>query len=325
MTRLSRRSMLAAGALGALAPRLAGAADYPARTVRVVVPFPAGGTVDPPARVIAEAMSRIAGQSFVIDNRSGAGGNIGADNVAKSEPDGYTLLASNGSMPVSQVLYPSLPWNVETSFAFAGNFATLPSVLVVNKEKVPARTLADFIAFANAQQQELDYGSPGAGTASHLAAEMIKDRVKVKMRHIPYRGAAPASTDLLGGRIAVMVAGLSTVAPLLAGGQVVAIAVTSPGRAPQIPQVPAIGETFPGFDFTTWLGLAGPAGMPQPVVDRISGLMKEALGQAAVKNRLIEIGVTPEFTDAAGAMKRVREEVVAFRDIARRASITLGQ
>ncbi|UZE51064.1 Bug family tripartite tricarboxylate transporter substrate binding protein [Rhodopseudomonas sp. P2A-2r] len=319
---LSRRAILQGAAASAFVPCSAVlATSYPSRPIKIVVPFAAGGTLDPPIRILTEAMSKLAGQTLVVENRAGAGGTLGADNVAKAEPDGYALLASSGSMTISQTVYARLPWNVATDFKWIGNFGTLPSVLVVNTGRVPVSTLAEFVVFANSRSDELNYGSPGFGTASHLAGEMLKERAGFKMRHVSYRGGAPAVTDLRGGQIDAMVAGLSSVTPLLGAPNIKVIAVTGRERSTLIPDVQTVAETVTGFSAETWLGLAGPAKFSADIQKRLAYWMEAVLQVPDVRRRLIELGVTPGFDNAEKVSQIVTAELGTISAIVKRIGI----
>lgn len=320
---LSRREALALSA-GALlfGGRPTKAADtYPSRIVKLVVPFPAGGSVDPPTRAIAEFMSNVAGHRFLVENRVGAGGNLGADAVAKAAPDGYTLLAANNSMTASQAIYPKLPWDAARDFTYICNLVTAPSAVVVNSSRVSARTLPDLIALAASREPALTYGSPGTGSVSHFAAEMLKEHVGLKMRHVPYRGSAPALTDLLGGVVDVVVTAVGTVLPLLPNDAIRVIAVTGTERMPQLPEVSTIAETKPGYSVLGWLGLAGPAGMPPDVTTRIAGWARTAIQDPTVAQLLIRMGAQPGFIDGDAVRRIVLDELATYPAIVKRAGI----
>ena len=242
--------------------------DYPNRQIRVLVGFAAGGPVDVTTRITADAMSAELGKPLVVDNRVGAGGNIAADAVAKAAPDGYTLLQSSNALAISPGIYSKLPFDVLKDFEPISEVTTTFLVMVVHPS-VPAKTLAEFIAYAKTRAS-IDYGSAGAGTITHLAAALFARETGLKLQHVPYRGSAPAVTDLVAGRVPVMFAPIGTAKPFIEGGQLRAIAVTGPRRVDGLPTVPTIDEAgLRGFEASGWNGLFAPAGTPKPIVDRL--------------------------------------------------------
>lgn len=319
MTRFLSHLAGAALALGLAAPA---AHAYPDHPVRIVVPFPAGGTLDGPARALAASLSRLAGQPFVIENRAGAGGTVGAGEVARAKPDGYTLLISSSSLPIAQTVYRTLPFDTLKDFRHVGMFAHFPSVIAVNAQRVQARTVPELIAYAKAHPGRLTYGSPGAGTASHFAAEMFKAAAGVDILHVPYRGAAPAMTDVLGGQIDLIVAGLSTVYGQMGQGKLVALGVTTRERAPQIPDVPSISDTLPNYEFLSWLGVSVPAGTPDAVMARLAALMQQALAEGDTRKQIYDGGATAEFVPQGPFTERITRELQEFAQVVKTAGIT---
>lgn len=300
---------------------LAHAQQFPNHPVRMVVPFPAGGTLDGPARVLSAELSRVAGQQFLVDNKSGAGGTVGSGEVARAAPDGYTLLISSSATPISQVLYRSVPFDSVKSFRHIGIFAELPSVIAINPQRVPVKTLAELITYAKANPGKLSYGSPGAGTTAHLAAEMFKDHVGVSILHVPYRGAAPAVTDAIGGQIDMVVAGQSSVAQQIAAGKLRALAVTTAKRSPQLPDVPTVAEVASGYESTTWLGVAAPADTPDAVVARLTAMIRTAMQDPDVRKRMVDAGVTPILKEEKESTQQITNELTVYGDIVRKANI----
>ena len=244
--------------------------NYPSKSIRIVVPFPAGGATDAAARLIATRMSEKWGQPVVIDNRAGAGGNVGSDIVAKSAPDGYTLVMGvTGSHAINTSLYSKMPYDPVADFVAISQVAVVPNVVVVHPS-VPARTLAELVALAKREPGKLNYASLGNGTAAHLGMEMLKSAAGIEITHVPYKGSAPAVTDLLAGQVQVMVDGLPSALQHVKAGKLRAIALTSLQRAPALPELPTITESYPGFYADAWSGLFAPKGTPQPIVSQLS-------------------------------------------------------
>jgi len=287
-------------ALAAL-PLFAGAQNYPSRPVRLVVPFPAGGTTDILARAIAQKLSEGLGQQFVVDNRPGAGGNIGADIVAKSPPDGYTLLMGTvGTQAINVSLYAKMPYDAAKDFAPVVLVAGVPNILVVNPS-VPVHTVAELIKLAKEKPGAINFASSGNGTSIHLSGELFKVMTGVQMSHVPYKGSAPALTDLIGGQVQLMFDNLPSALPHVKAGKLRAVAVTSAKRAPALPDVPTIAESgVPGFEATSWFGILAPAGTPRDIVTKINAEANKALQSAEMKEKLLSQGAeaagnSPEF------------------------------
>jgi len=272
-------------------PLLAAAQNYPARPVRLIVPFPAGGTTDILARAIAQKLSEGLGQQFVVDNRPGAGGNIGADFVAKAPPDGYTLLMGTvGTQAINTSLYAKMPYDAAKDFAPVVLVAGVPNVLVVNTA-LPVRTVADLVKLAKEKPGTINFASSGNGTSIHLSGELFKVMTGVQMSHVPYKGSAPALVDLIGGQVQVMFDNLPSALPHVKSGKLRAVAVTSTKRAPALPDVPTIAESgVPGFEATSWFGILGPAGTPRDVVTKINAEANKALQSSEMKEKLLSQG-----------------------------------
>ncbi len=268
---------------------------WPTRPVRIIVGFAAGGSTDVTARIVAQALSTRLGQQVIVENRPGAGGNIGAEVVAQANPDGYTLLlTTNGTLAVNPSLYKTLPFDVKKDFAPIAITAWIPNVLVVNPA-VPANNLAEFIAYAKANPGKLNFGSSGNGTSPHIAGELFNVLAGVHMTHVPYRGGALALTDLLGGQIQAMFEPLVEVLPQIRAGTVKALGVTTVKRSPLLPDVPTIAESLPGYEITAWNGLLAPAATPPDIVTRLNRATDEALHATQVQEKLAEQG-----SEAAG-------------------------
>ena len=275
-------------------------ASYPDRPVRVIVPFSPGGATDIFARLVAEQLSKTLGQPFIVENKPGAGGNVGSDVVAKADPDGYTLvLGTISSHAINQSLYAKPPYKVEKDFTPVAMVATIPNVLVVNPNKVKATTVADFIAEAKAANPPLTMASSGSGSSIHLSGEMFKQATGVDMLHIPYKGSGPAVTDLVGGQVDVMFDNLPSAIGHVKAGKLRALGVTSAKPSPALPGVPTIGATVPGFESEAWLAFFAPAGTPAPIVDKLNGAVRAAYDVPAVHKRYEETGAEmPEMTPA---------------------------
>jgi len=285
---ITRRASLAA-ATALAAPALAQPA-WPNRPIRIVAPFPPGGLVDVLPRAIAPSLSARLGQPVVVENRPGANGNIGADVVAKSAPDGYTLLATSlGPIATNQFIYPSMPYDTETAFAPVVLLARTPKVMCVANAR-PWWSVADVIAAAKARPGVLTAGSAGNGSSLHIALELFKRATGTEIQHVPYRGAAPAVTDLVAGQIDLVIDNLPNIIAQIAGGGVRAVGMGTERRLPQLPGLPTMREQGVDFVFGTAFGLAAPAGTPEPILARLAALATEALRDPAVGGRLAEQG-----------------------------------
>jgi tripartite-type tricarboxylate transporter receptor subunit TctC len=288
-------AVLAAGAL-ACAPLAAQAQAqaFPTKALTMVVPFSPGGTTDILARVVGQFMSKDLGQPVIVDNRPGAGGNIGAQMVARAAPDGYTLLMGTvGTHAINQSLYKKLAFDPIKDFAPVSRVALVPNLLVANPSQ-PYKTVKELIAYAKANPGKVSFASSGSGTSIHLSGEMFQQMAKVDMQHIPYKGSAPALTDLLGGQTAIMFDNMPSVIGHVRAGKLRPIAVTTPQRSPALPDVPTIAESgVPGYSATSWFGILVPAGTPGPVVARLNASILKALADPEVKKKLAEQGAEP--------------------------------
>ncbi|MBA4791813.1 MAG: tripartite tricarboxylate transporter substrate binding protein [Rhizobiales bacterium] len=296
---LARRSFLALAAL-ALAVPAAGlsagpaAAAFPDRPVRIVVPFPPGGSNDVIARLLAENLSQQWKQPVIVDNRSGAGGNVGAGEVARAEPDGYTLLLSApGPLAINSWLYKSLTYDPLKDFAPIALVANVPIVLAVNPS-LKANSVKELVALAKAEPGKLNYGSSGNGTTNHLAGELFETLAGIKLEHVPYRGAAPAMNDLVAGHIPVMFDNMPAVRPQVDAGKIRALAVCGTQRSALFPELPTMIEAgVPGFDASAWFGIVAPAKTPQPVLDTLIAGVKTALSQPETVKKFTDLGAEP--------------------------------
>lgn len=266
---------------------------WPAHPVTIVVPFTAGGTTDVVARLVGQKLGELWGQTVVIDNRQGAGGNIGSAIVAKAAPDGYTILMASGSiLTVNPHLYKDLPFDVKKDFAPITNVAEGPMVVVVSN-KVPAKSLKELIALATKEPNTLNMGSAGLGSQVHMAGENLSYAAKIRMTHVPYRGEAAAYTDLMAGQIDVVVGNMGAVSSLVGTNRIRALAVTSKERAPMLPDVPTVAESgIPGFDSTGWFGFVAPAKTPPDIINKIQQDTAKVLAMPDIKKRLADQGMS---------------------------------
>ena len=299
MTHPQRRNVLGALAAATLLPQAFAQGAWPTRPVKIVVPFPPGGTTDILARAVAPELSKAFGQNFIVENRGGAGGNVGAEVVSKSPPDGYTLLMGTvGTHGINRALYSKLPYDPIKDFAPITMVAGVPNVMEMQTEKAKALgidNVRDFIKYAKAHPGKLNMASSGSGTSIHLAGELFKSMAGVFMVHVPYRGSAPALMDMVGGQADVMFDNLPSSLPHIKAGKLKALAVTSRERSVALPDVPTIEEAagLKGFDATSWFGLLAPAGTPADIVNRIQQEVAKALQTPTVKEKLLSQGAIP--------------------------------
>jgi tripartite-type tricarboxylate transporter receptor subunit TctC len=323
MPQLSRRHLLALAGASMLPTGLVHAqAAWPNKPVRIVVPFAPGGTTDILARALAPELSRAFGQTFVVDNKPGAGGNVGSGEVAKAAPDGYTLLMGTvGTHGINASLYPKMPYDPVKDFAPITLVAGVPNVLVMNPAKAEAlkiNSVPDLIRYAKANPGRLNMASSGNGTSIHLSGELFKARTGTFLVHFPYRGSGPALLDLIGGTMDLMFDNLPSAMPQIKAGKLKALAVTSAQRSAALPDLPTLAEAgpIPGFDASSWFGLLAPAGTPADIVNRIQQESLKAMATPALKERLlaqgaIPSGITPaQFATYIGEESRKWAEVV---------------
>ena len=297
---LRRRSSVAAAALACAAPfaalpgNVAAQAAYPSKPITIVVPFSAGGTTDILARIVGQSLGTELGQTVIIDNKPGAGGNIGAQAAARAPADGYTLLMGTvGTHAINAALYKKMPFDPAKDFAPISRVAMVPNVLVVPVSQ-PYKTVGQVIAAAKAQPGKLTFASSGSGTSIHLSGELFKSVTGIDISHIPYKGSAPAVTDLLGGQVTMMFDNLPSSMQHIRSGKLRAIAVTSAKRSPELPDVPTVAESgVKGFEATSWFGLFAPAATPPEVVAKLNAAVVKLLANADVKKKLAEQGAEP--------------------------------
>jgi tripartite-type tricarboxylate transporter receptor subunit TctC len=285
---------LAAAAAAMLGPLDAAAQAYPARPIHFVVPYPAGGPLDTVARLLGSKLAESTKQPVIVDNKPGAGGNIGADFVAKSTPDGYTILmGAVATHAINPTLYASIPYDPVKDFIPITLVASTPNVLVVNPS-LPVANVKEFIAYAKANPGKLNFGSGSTGSAGHLAGELFDTMAGVKMVHVPYKGAGPAMQDLIGGQIQLMFDNLASSLGQIKAGCVKALAVTTAKRSALAPDLPTIAESgLPGFDISTWFGIFAPAKTPQPIIDKLYTELTRALALPDVREAMLKLGAEP--------------------------------
>jgi tripartite-type tricarboxylate transporter receptor subunit TctC len=311
---------LSAAAVSVICCLAASAADYPARPIRFVLPFPPGGATELLGRIVGQKLNERVGQPVVIDSRGGAGGNLGLELAALAAPDGYTIVLAPPSLAISPSLYKRLHYDPVKDFAPVTMVATIPMGIFANPGLPPA--LKDVIALAKAKPGQLNYGSGGNGTSLHLAGELFKLQAGVNIVHIPYKGSSLALTDLIGGRLQLVFIGIPAPAPHVKSGRLRALAVIAAQRSPQLPETPTVAEAgMPGFEVTTWYGILAPAKTPRAIVTRLNREVSAILKDPETKERLAVIGAEP----APGAPEEfgtyIKQEIAKWADVVRKAGL----
>lgn len=297
-------------------------AGYPDKPLRMIVPFTPAGATDLLARLVGEQLGKRLGQPVVIDNRPGAGANIGAEIAAHAPADGYTLLMGPASVyAISATLYPNLGYDLGKDLVPVCLIANVPHVLLVNTD-LPVKSVPELIALAKKQNGGLNIASQGSGTVSHLEAELLKSMADIDMIHVPYRGSAPALLDLMGGRVQVMFDSIASALPHIRAGKVRAIAVAASTRFPLLPDLPTVAESLPGYSAHSWLGIFVPAGTPKPVVGRLQRELAAAIEEPKARARLVEAGFEPRSSTPEAFAKLVREEVAKWAPIVKMSGAT---
>ena len=312
----TRRQVIAAGAATLAAPFVHAQTPWPAKPVTVVVPFPPGGGTDAFARPLFALMSKNAGRQFIIDNKGGAGGNLGAGIAAKAAPDGYTFFMGAVHNAIAPSMYPKLDYSLEGDFVPVGLVANVPQVVVVNPSRVQAGNLKELIEFLRKNPGRLNYGSAGNGTSHHLAGELFKLQTKTFITHIPYRGAGPALQDLIAGQVDLMFDGLGSSANHIKGGRLKALAVAGSKRAPGFADLPTASEAgLPGYEVSTWYGMFAPKGTPKDIVAAFQAEMRKALGSDELKTSWNNLGadVPGLYGDAFGGF--VNKEIKRWAEV----------
>ncbi len=316
-----RRSLLATPLILPLAAALPARAQaaWPERPIRVVVPWPPGGSTDVLARIVCERLGQRLGQNFVLENRPGAGGNIGMDAIAKAAPDGYTQgPATVANLSIAQFLYAKLPFDPERDFSVVSMHWELPNVLVAPAQYTPAGTAQEFITWARSRPRGVSYGSPGVGTTAHLSGSLFCDRQKIDGHHVPFRGAAQIIPAMLSGDLTFAIDNLASYMPVIQEGRVKAFAVTSPERWATLPEVPTMAEAgIADFVVTSWCAWVGPAGMPRMIVEKVNAAMREVAADPAVQRRFEQTGARCVWSTPEEALAHAARQRPMFKEMVR--------
>ena len=315
------RGLLVAGCLAFGTPSFAADA-YPVRPIRMVVPYAPGGNTDVLARLIAQRLVQSMGQQVVVDNRPGGNTLIGTELVARATPDGYTIMLTTLTFAVSPSVYQKLPYDTLRDFTPVTLAVTLPNVLVVHPS-VAAKSLKELIALAKSSPGRLNYASTGIGTSPHLSMELLKTMAGIDVVHIPYKGGAPAMTDLIGGQVSAQFIGLPVALPHIKSGKLRALAVTSAKRALAAPNLPTVSETLPGYELDPWFGVLGPGGMPKPPVQRLQQEISPLLRAPDLKEHLAGLGAEPQDVTPEQFAARLRLEIAKFAKVVKTAGIRI--
>ncbi|WP_260675214.1 Bug family tripartite tricarboxylate transporter substrate binding protein [Comamonas aquatica] len=322
---LSRRAcaQLGIGVLASAAVCSSWASDYPNKPVRVVVGFSAGGTTDVVARIMAKELTESLGQSFIVENRPGGGSNIATEAVKAAAPDGYTLLFVAVTSAINQTLYPNVKFDLNRDFEAVALGAKVPNILVVHPS-VPANNVKEFIAWARANNDKISYASSGSGTSIHMAGEMFKVRTGLRTQHIPYKGSAPAVTDLIGGQVQFMFDNMPASWPHVQSGKLKALAVTTKTRSPSAPDVPTLEESgVAPFDVTSWFGLIAPKGTPKEVVDKLNKAMNAAFDKPEVQQAYAKLGAVSQKNTPQDFGNFIRQEVQTWAPVVKASGATV--
>ncbi|WP_043837424.1 Bug family tripartite tricarboxylate transporter substrate binding protein [Muricoccus aerilatus] len=322
MQNLARRFTLAALLSVAALPAVAQQRAYPTQPIRVIVPFSAG-TSDTVARLVSLEMSKALGQPMVVENRPGAGGNLGSETCARANPDGYTIcLGTISSHAINPAIYPRIPYNNLRDFAPITQLASQPNALAVG-ESFPARSIPELITYLKAHPGEVNYGSSGVGTSVHLAGTLFAQLTGTQIEHVPYRGSGQITTALLGGELPMAFDNFSSVWPLAREGKMRVLGVTSLQRSPAAPDVPAVAETVPGFESLSWHGIFTQSRVPPEIVARLNAEARAALATSAVQARFADLGITPVGNSPEDFRRFIESETARWGDVAKRANISL--
>ena len=299
------------------------AANFPNRAIKILVPFAPGGSSDLLARLVAQRMTATWGQPVIVENKPGAGATLGADQVAKAPPDGYTLLLAATHHTIAQNVFKNLPYDIGRDFAPVSVIALIPNMVVINA-KIPANTIQEFVALAKAQPGKLNYGSAGAGTAHHLIGEMFNLQAQTNIVHIPYKGSAPAISDLVSGQVQLMFDTITAGLPQVTAGKTRALAVTTAKRSSALPDVPTLNETIlPGFDVGTWFGLLAPAKTPSDIVNKLSSEVTKIVNIPEVRSQLLATGAEPVGNTSAEMSAQIKKELESFAALLKQIKLTV--
>jgi tripartite-type tricarboxylate transporter receptor subunit TctC len=294
LTRRRAMAAIAGGLTSLLAPVAWSQQAWPSRTIKMIVPYPAGGTTDLLGRMVADQLKSGLNATCIVENKPGAGTTLGAEQVARSEPDGYTLLmATSTTLAINKTLYRKLPYDPVKDFTPIALVAGVPFALIINP-MLPAKTLAEFIAYAKSRPGELAYGSAGNGSPQHLGAEMLKSAAGIDIRHVPYRGSVPAMLDVIAGHIPFMIVDLQPALQQIREGKVRVLGVTTPKRVAAAPDIPTLAEAgLPGFELVAWQGVVAPAGLPRPIADQLAAQIAKLVADPATRDRLTALSLEP--------------------------------
>lgn len=323
---MSLRKILAACVMAfTVATANAQSQNYPTHTIKMVVPFPAGGATDIIARLVADRLGDDLGTRIIVENKGGAGGNVGTASVATAEPDGHTILFSaSGPLAVNKILYKNLPYDPEKDFEPLSLVAKLPNVLVVNPKVIPVKTVSEFIAYVKERPNQINYSSIGVGSSQHLAGVLFERITQTKMNHVPYRAATNIVVDMMSGQVPTSFQLIPNVWSRLSAGDIRPIAVTSRERSLALPDVPTMAEQgLPAFESFAWFGLLVPKGTPKPIVDRLAGLIGKIMADPTIRKRMIEIGADPAQSTPDEFRALISSEVAKWRTVIQDANITI--
>ena len=295
---------------------------YPAKDVRIVVPFPPGGTVDPVARLVAQELAKLTGVPFIIENKPSAGTEIAIRYVMASPPDGHTILINGASVVTLGLLNEQSGINPITDLTHFARIAVAPSAVLVRADS-PFKTLGEMLDKARAAPDSITYGTPGVGTPTHIFMESMAYRAGVRLRHIPYKGAVPAMTDLFGGHISLMASGLASAIPHIKKGSLRVLAVTSPERQKDFPALQTVAELLPGLEDESWMALSGPARVPSGVVARIATLVGTVMANPELQKKLLDLGQAAAYLDSAGTAALIKRKMVDYSEVIKRANIKI--
>ena len=315
---------VACAALAVAFTTVAAAQDYPAKPVRIVVPFAPGGVADNSARAMADRLGSRLGQQVIVENRPGASGNIGTQAVAQAAPDGYTLLLGfDGTMVINPHVFPKLPWDTLKDFAPVTKLGDATLILVAHPS-VPAKNLAEFIALAKTKPQKFSYGTSGTGGTPHLAGELLKQRTGIAMEHVPYKGGGQAIIDVVGGQIPLVYTAIATAQQYVKGGRLTGLGVSSAKRSPALPDVPTFIESgLPGFEVNSWVGVLAPAKTPRPIIDKLQKDIAAALQEQDVRERYAALGIEPVGNTPGEFGTQIRADLARWEKVVKEANIRL--